>query len=834
MNFCFKLISIFALLLGGSGWAQADLEPSDWLSPGRELLADGHYRLAVTSLTERVQSGLEDPIRSEAALLLVRGYYEMGQTNEVIKTLNQYEVLLRDTGRGLDRSWWMARTLFEGQAYGPALDILENIPAPDRTSARGSDLIRLQARCLIRLDRSQEAIALLEAIPPSSAGLSPESQLDLAAVWLVTGKPEQGEALLRDLASRSQGGQAIIQARLWLSERLVEQGAEDEALLWLERITSMTNSIPAGIQEQAYYQTAVAHEAMGSFSNAVQALVLREGVLQDKTKLLHNRIFRARLLIRAREFTAGAALLRKQLTAAEPDEIAAEAVLFLAQAMMDAELFAEAEKTYQEFLEVFTEPKGRDQALLGKGWALYKQGRFAEAAAAYQRTDSEAQGEEIRRQARFKIADAYFQNSQFKIAREEYLEYSRRYPGDNSLPQAMFQAALCLHRMDEADKAISELERIRALFTDHAIAERALLQVAYILEERERWDEAVESFTLYINTYLKGIHRPRALLERGLIFYRSGLFNQSLVDFERIVRDHAGSEAAERAFYMRGWCLYLQGRDEDALAICNKFLERFPKSTYAGEVMFWLAEYYYNAGKFPEATKQFEAAANSSADASFSERALLWAGRSAAQNKEYTVAITYYDKIVKQFPDSTRVPEALYYQGDALTNLGDFPSAILVYDRIIKEYSGSYLALLAWGRKGDCFWTLGEADAQRLPEALNCWRFLLDDPQASPEMKLQAEYKLANTLRRMNEREKALDAYLKLVYSYPERRNTLGPSADFWFTSAALDAAEMLGKNDEWPRAIQVYQRIIDAGVPAAREADERIKKIRREQFIFF
>jgi TolA-binding protein len=211
--------------------------------------------------------------------------------------------------------------------------------------------------------------------------------------------------------------------------------------------------------------------------------------------------------------------------------------------------------------------------------------------------------------------------------------------------------------------------------------------------------------------------------------------------------------------------------------------------------------------------------------------ALFWAGRSAAALKEYLRAIEHYNKLPQRYPESPKLAETRFAQGDALSELGQFAGAILAFDEVIRNYPDSYLADLARGRKGDCQFTLGSEDPERYREALASYQGVLQSPQTSPDLQWQAEYKIGRCYQKLGRSEDAFEQYMKVVYGFLGHSGRKDAGAMIWFTRAAFSAAEIMEHDGRWREAVNIYKRVIEAGVPAAGDARQRIQKIRLEHW---
>jgi tetratricopeptide (TPR) repeat protein len=215
-------------------------------------------------------------------------------------------------------------------------------------------------------------------------------------------------------------------------------------------------------------------------------------------------------------------------------------------------------------------------------------------------------------------------------------------------------------------------------------------------------------------------------------------------------------------------------------------------------------------------------------------RALYRAGRSAAAQANYVVAIERYSALAKTYPASDVLPQTRFAQGDALSELGEFSRGILAFEEIIKNYPENHLVGAAWGRKGDCQFSLASENPARYAEAMNSYQAILDRGSASAALKLQAEYKVGRCLEKTNVPEGAFNRYMTVVYTFINEPADRSPYGTVWFTRAAFGAAALKERERSWLEAVSIYQRVLDAGVPAGDEAGKRIEKIRQDNWLLF
>jgi len=117
---------------------------------------------------------------------------------------------------------------------------------------------------------------------------------------------------------------------------------------------------------------------------------------------------------------------------------------------------------------------------------------------------------------------------------------------------------------------------------------------------------------------------------------------------------------------------------------------------------------------------------------------------------------------------------------------------------------------------------------------LSDYRAVLDSPTADRDLKWQAEFKIGRCFEKQGKTAEALERYLAVVYAFLGERQKGQHGDPLWFTRAAFNAAEIQEKSGDWRKAVQVYQRVVEAGVPAAQEALQRLQRIRLEHWMLF
>ncbi len=806
----------------------------------RAALEDGLYDLAGKQCGALLQAmGREAPERGEAVLLMAQSLHGQGRYGEMLKVLGDDPGRWRTAEAGA-AVYWQAAANYEMGEWGAGLKALEGFAARFRGSPYGVRAERLEAWCQLKRGDVQQALASFQRIDRdygrSSEG--PENLLEWGQALMAKGDFAGARPIFERLTTGDPASGVVQEGRIWLAQAMFRGGQWDAAWNLLNLMAADTG-VRADRRSRAWLVLSEINGAQTNYEAAVKSAV--QGASLAPTELLKNRgmALEGRWLMKAGKVDEGAARMRAAITAAPGDVVSAGLQMELAGVFLELGRNERAADEYLYYLESYTNVAGRIMAMKGRGAALWVLGRYAESAAMYEKASAQASDPRERAQCQMKAADALFANAQYKTALDTYGKAVQEVPGVEWEPQAIFQQGECLARLESWDKAEEVWRRLVGRYPDHRLAERALLRIAQAREERgpASMRDALAAYTEVMTVYPQGVLFAEALYRHGLVAYQLLQFGDALGDFTRVVNEYTNSGVAAQSYFMRGQSLYMMGREEEAAGVCRSYLERYPKSDWASRVMFWLGEYAFNHGDYVEAERYFLMLAAEFPKDAAADRALLWAGRSAMKQKEYLKAADRFARVAEEYPESALMDEVRFLQGDALTELAEFSRAIVVFDDLVTRYPKSKLTGAAWGRKGDCQFTLGASNPRRYEEAIVSYRTVLRTVGAALDLGLQAEYKIGRCLEKTGKKDQAFEQYYsRVVVPYLDSRAGRGaddPAAAVWFTKAAFAAADLMEAERDWRRAVKLLERVVEAKVMAASDAQGRIDRIRAEHWLW-
>ena len=822
----------FVLLFTGTSVLSEEAVPAPSASrlPNiKASLDDGFFALAEQQARGVLRAEPNEATEHEAVLLLAQALWGQKRYSETLDLLAQYN---SDPGF----NYWRALANFELKRNGEALKILNETGNGLAESHYAPSALRLKGH-IEQIDNQPEVAEatfrkFAETFPDHPERV--ENQFDLAVALIHQKKLPEAIAVYETL-TKEQDPNVVQRAQLKLAHVLYTQGAEENLAPARALLSGLATNVDARLAYRidAYVDLAALEEKAGEHIAATTALREAIKLSPDARQRVPLRLSLARMLLRADD-TTGALRLLEQCRAEAPNEIiAAELQLEKANALLQARRFPEADEAYQVYLDVADDAAGLARAYFGKGLALWELERYAEAAAAFDKVRKESAEENA--DALFKAGDAYYRAEKFADAEKRYRAFVTDFPNHENLPHALYQLGLSLAKIDRRTEALATFQTVETSYSTSPFAERAALGSADVMRAGEQWSAALDKYTQVGNTYSNSPAAAISLHQRGLILYSYlKQYAEAQAAFESVISNYPDSKYAPQAMYMRGFCLWSQGQPAEAVETCLAFIKQYPDSEWTPDVIFWLAEQYFNQGDYKKSEPLFTRIADDFKGDDLAPRALYWAGRAAAAQANYVVAIERYSAVAKTYPDSDVLPQTRFAQGDALSELGEFSRGILAFEEVIKNYPESHLVSSAWGRKGDCQFSLAAENPARYAEAMNSYQAILDRSSALPAIKLQAEYKVGRCLEKTNVPDRAFNRYMSVVYTFINEPEERSPYSVMWFTRAAFGAATLKEKEQSWLEAVSVYQRVIEAEVPARDEAAKRIERIKTDNWLLF
>ncbi len=821
MNYRFFKIAAFLLLLTPALFAQ------DFSVHAIEsAVNDKLYSLAEQQIWRALSLNRSLEEETDLTLLLVRTLTGQKRFDEAVILAEESNHLLQQDAF----TYWKAYALFEAGSFSEVLQTLENFQA-DSTYAPPA--MRLKGRTQQAAGELKTAEATYEQFSKQFP-THPDAEknlLDLATVQLDRGHQSAAQQTMKELLEQFPESQLADTVRLLLARRLIAENKTKSTEKAAELLRQLGENEHAHARRRlaAWMELSALEQKSGQAAAAADALVQAESLTSENSLLVQQKAVRAHLLLGEGKTQPALDLFDEAIRIAATDELAAEVLVQKAEVLLAQDNYTAAEAAFQAGLNVTLDADLKIRALKGKGWSLWEQKRFEESAAAFEQSAAACSSTADCATEWIKAGDARLAAGQFNQAVENYRVITQ---APQNLPlkaRALYQCGIATLQAGEQERAKQCFLTVEKDNPDSEFAPRAALQQAAILKHENLTGTALEQYIRIAGQYTNRVIRAAALHQQGLILFEGARYAEALNAFESIVTEFPDAEEAPQAFYMRGFCRYQQGDTAAAMELFNEFIRQHPNSPWTPEVLFLTGEQAYNRGDYPKAESIFVDIADRFPQHELSDDALYWAASALLQQRNFLDAFQLCTRFAKEYPDSELLLKIRFAQGEALSELGEFSRAILAYEEIIKAAPDLPLANRARGRLGDCLFTLGSTDPERYNEALAAYQALYNRPSVSFELKLQALFKIARSEEKAGRPEKAFAHYIEAVYSIDEQSSPLTSDAVLWFTRSALEAAARQELKGNWREAVKLYERIIQAEVPAQDEAKKQIEKIKQD-----
>ncbi|MCU0857230.1 MAG: tetratricopeptide repeat protein [Pontiellaceae bacterium] len=791
-------------------------------------LNDGLYPLAEQKIWEALSTKRTPDEEAALNILLMRALAGQKKTDDA--------VILSDESAHLPQQdafvYWRARILFDAGRFQEVFQTVKSLP---ENSVYAPAALRLKGRAEQLAGDSLAAQKTFESFRKQFPDDESAAQnlLDLASIYLARNEKDNATGALNELLERFPDNAAASAARLEAGRQLIANGTAEDLKKAAILLTTLGSDETANqrLRSSAWVELSALEQRAGNASAAIAALDKAVKLTGDIELKVRQKAALANLLIEENKTKEAFLLFDEAIRS--PDiatATAAEILLQKAEALRKTQQVTEAEQAFQACLEITADPALQARAQAGKGWSLWEQKRYEEAALAFETAGAKCTQTENCVTAFVRAGDARLAAKQYEKSRENYRRINQNYPEHPQAAQARYQSGVASLLCGQTDAALSEFAQTEKDFPQSEFASQAALQIAELFKSEKKQEQALEQYRRIIATYTNAVVQSAALLQQGLILYDNGQWDSAQESFRAISENHPNSIEAPQALYMSGFSRDKQGDTKGALEICLAFMDKYPGSEWAPDVLFWIGKIYYNSGDYVRAETAFLDIASRFPKHELTDKALFWGGTAMLKQKKFVEAFTAFSRIVKEIPNSPLILKARFAQGEALSELGEFSRAILAYEELIKiAPDDPDLSDRARGRLGDCLFILGTNDPKRYQEALTVYQSLYKRSSTPFALRLQAIYKIGRCEAKLGLKEKAFAHYMEAVYSGAEQTEPLSPDAVSWFTRAAFDAAAILEQQRQWKEAINIYARIIQAGVPTRNEAQKRIEKIERD-----
>jgi TolA-binding protein len=623
-----------------------------------------------------------------------------------------------------------------------------------------------------------------------------------ARIQLAGGHAEQALATTTNLAALAAGNPALAADGTALQARILETlGRADDAIARWD--LNLAPTVPPERQREALLHVGDLLIAQGRITDAAQTL--EKFVAVAATSPAADLAWLSLGELRLRSFVATNA-------PAQPGENGTAQTNLLPQALL----------AFDTLLKEFPQSPLAGKAHLGRGWALWLDGRTVESRAAFQAAVEKLPPSYDRAVARFKLADTLAQQKDFAGAMMNYNEVVAAGASDpqvqsNLVERALYQVLQAAREGGDAAEAKTAMSKLLASFPEGSFAEPGLL--AFGGPSPTAADPAARRAVL--EQFLQAT--PDSALAAGVRLAVARTYEQernwprAAAEYSAWLDAFTNNPARPRAEFFRALATARSDNESGALTLFTNFTAQFPADDLTPLAQRWIADHFWRGDDFVNAELNYQLLFKNHPVSELRFEAQLMAGRAAFARRPEE-ALSYFTNLTSDVNCPADIQaQALFASGDtfmamaiqpAETNLsrGNFKEAARRFSKVAQLYPDKKIAVLALGKVGDCYWQLGETDPGQYHYAADAYQSVLTNALAGIPERSQAEVGLGLVQEKLGQlasgtnaaalTKQALEHFLNVVYG-SNRRESEQPDA-FWVKRAGLDALRVAEALQSW------------------------------------
>lgn len=293
-------------------------------------------------------------------------------------------------------------------------------------------------------------------------------------------------------------------------------------------------------------------------------------------------------------------------------------------------------------------------------------------------------------------------------------------------------------------------------------------------------------------------------------------------------------EVAAHVRLLEGQALIRSGEPEAGLRALAKLREDYPGSDPA--ILSILEEARYFAGKFSdaEAQRRLRELADRYRDsphapAALYEAAILANRQGLESTRRESLAIL--SDLLNRYPQHPLVFRARLLQGNIARQLGEFGDARTVYETVLRDFARHPEIYLAQLYRANTLLARSGNDPALLDEAARGLESILDRDTVPVDVRVEAGYTLSRIQLQQNNQSLASETLWLVISSFlkdPAAASQLGANGRYWMSRCLLELGDILEREGKVEDAREVYSQIAKHGLPGKNLAAARREKLRQ------
>ena len=532
-----------------------------------------------------------------------------------------------------------------------------------------------------------------------------------------------------------------------------------------------------------------------------------------------------------------------------------EAMFWLAESYYRADMIKNAEQAYAALLDQYPRTRKREDALYGLGWSYFRQERFSTANKYFSVLVDEYPQSDYAIEVIVRQADGNYKTKNYSRAAQLYDNVSKRAPNTNFGEYSAYQICHSYYRMGEWDNAINQLFNFVRRYRDSQLAPNAMYLIGWIRFQQKKYDEAIDNFNFLIEAFPNSGYVARTYYNIGDAYYNQQKFEDAIKFYRTVVESYPTSSLAPEALNGVNDALVLLGREKEAIDLINAYSGKNDDSPFVYDFRTKAAKIHRESGQYSEAIKEYEDLIKKFPNKKQNAEAIYWIGRSYISMSEPIEAQKAFDRLIEKFPQSEYAPMSMLSLGMMFKELNDPVLSDSVLLNLEQKYPESREAPQAGFERALMAYTMGDT-----LKSFQIYKHVADDYPYG-DFSIESRYRLGMYYRKNNKIDSAITEFAKLAENdydlsrAAEAQYTIGElwkkeknfelaieafetvrekysGFEDWFSLSLLNLGELYENKEEWLKAREVYNILIelrpedDFGKTASRRQQRVLKNL--------
>lgn len=819
-----KIMACWIILLGFAGGlfcttvfgTSFDKKEEDAFYVAVKAYEDGFYDVALTLFDRFLKTYGSSEKKIEALTYIGQCYFAQ---EKYLKALDQFEGLLKskEASNVKDKIlYWLGEVHAKGKDYAQAEEYDKQLIENYKNSFYVLPATKSLARAYFNEGKYQEALKTYRLIL-SKASDAPEVEEAFFGVCEIYYRMKDYPELVKELTKfikQYSESKLLGRAYFYLGEANFYRGEFNDAIDAYQRVGDLS----LGSQQAELAQIGMAWSYLKSkkYNEAERVFSKFEDDDQPLPVLLGKAVVKMEL-----KESQAALLLFEKVIELDKNQIYVPFANFgKGEVLYNLSRFDEALVAYRVALDklrvfsgAYAESKElRDKIYYGLAWSYLKIGDFRSAQESFQKVVTLSSDKIIKLSALCQLGDAYQDAGDYKKAIETYQSFLENYPDSAYNDYMQYQLGVSWLKMESMDSAILAFRKLLKDYPTSKLVDDANYFLGVTYFQKGDFLTAKSQLQAFANEFKDSLYRPHALFLLGEILMNLGEFKPAIEALNIAIKEYPDQEGLrQKAEYEVANAYARMGNEGEANKRLSDFISRYPDSQLSPDILFWLGQSYLEKDNLANARKYFERLIRNYPNHDLIAEAFLEIGSIYFKEANFEAALRNYKQASLSNNKGTLARAGL--------SMGDVYAATNDIDNAISSYQGAALSETAFSKTAYLKMARIFRQKKAFKDALNALEEASGVSGAGSNAEIQFES--GEILEELGDDDKALAAYLKVYYLYPDDKART--------VKALLRVARIYENGKNWKELKNILEKITEMDVPEAKYAKEKLRGLARE-----